>query len=122
MSTFRRILFLALLLCLLPAALPAVPKVIVAGEEAQPAVSSQPRVELYVTAGCPYCRQAEAYLKERGVAFVRFEVDKDRAAVKRMKRLTSDQGVPFIHANGRGLTGFSAPAYDQFLEEALGLP
>lgn len=121
MNSLTTKLILVLTLCLLPLAAGAAPKVIVAGEDGA-GVTVAPRIDLYVTAQCPYCRKAEAYLGEHGVAYVRHDVGRDKAAAKRMMQLTDDRGVPFIYASGQGLTGFSEPAYDEFLGAVLGRP
>lgn len=59
-------------------------------------------VELYVTAGCPYSAAAREDLEWRGVDFVEYDVEEDRAAYERMLELTGDtRTVPVIHEPGK---------------------
>jgi glutaredoxin 3 len=59
-------------------------------------------VELYVTAGCPYCASAREDLEWRGVDFVEYDVEQDRDAYERMLELTGgNRTVPVIVEEGK---------------------
>lgn len=89
-----------------------------AAESTPPAVTQQttPTVELYVTSWCPYCKQAEAYFRARGIPFTAYDIDADPAAAQRKRAFDSRGGVPFAVINGRGYRGFSEAMYDQALQ------
>lgn len=74
-----------------------------------------PGVVLYTTSWCTYCAKARAYLRSRGIPFVDYDVEKDKEAARRRKRLYRKQGVPLAVINGRKILGFSAQAYDRAL-------
>ncbi len=44
-------------------------------QPAQPAAA--PRVDIYVTSWCPYCKKAMAYLRKNNIAFTAYDIDKD---------------------------------------------
>ncbi len=69
------------------------------------------RVELYVTSWCKYCKMAKQYLRSKGVSFVEYDIEKDKAAAQRKKRLDSRNGVPFAIINDKKIHGFSKRAY-----------
>jgi glutaredoxin 3 len=59
-------------------------------------------VELYGTAGCPYCSAAREEFEWRGVEFVEFDVEQDREAYARMVEITGGlRTVPVIVEEGK---------------------
>lgn len=59
-------------------------------------------VEIYVTAGCPYCAAAREDLEWRGVEFMEYDVDQDADARERMLQLTGgNRTVPVIVEDGK---------------------
>lgn len=73
-------------------------------------------VDIYVTEWCPYCRQAIAYLRANGIAFNRYDIEKDTAAASRKKRLApSYSGVPLAVINGKIVKGYTKEAYEEAL-------
>ncbi len=74
---------------------------------------------------CGACRQAEAYLRQRGVAFVERDIEQDPAARQDMMRRAraagiSANGIPIIDIRGRVMQGFDAGAIDRALRETGG--
>ncbi len=60
------------------------------------------RIELYTASGCPYSEAAREDLEWRGVEFVEFDVERDRAARERMLELTDGKRtVPVIFEEGK---------------------
>jgi glutaredoxin 3 len=60
------------------------------------------RIELYTAFGCPYSEAAREDLEWRGVEFVEFDVERDRAAYERMLELTDGKRtVPVIVEEGK---------------------
>lgn len=76
-----------------------------------------PRVELYVTSWCPYCKKAEAFFRAQGIPFIAYDVEKDSAAARRKEELDSGNGVPFAIINGQKIHGFSEQAYREALKK-----
>ena len=74
-------------------------------------------VELYVTSWCPYCKKASDFFRSRGIPFTEFDIEKDKRAARRKKRLTKENGVPFAIINGQPIHGFKRAAYECALSE-----
>jgi len=88
--------------------------------EDPPAVADEapaPKVELYTTSWCGYCKQAKAFLRSQGIAYTEYDVEQDREAAQRMRQLTHASSVPVAVIDGQVIRGFSEGAYRQ----ALGL-
>lgn len=80
------------------------------------AAAAAPRVELYTTSWCPYCQKARDFFRSRGIAFTEYDIEKDREAALRKRRLDNSSGVPFVVIDGRGIHGYSEAAYDTALK------
>lgn len=64
-------------------------------------------VELYTTAGCPYCEAAREDLQWRGVDFVEYDVERDAQARRKMLELTGGRRtVPVISTEGSVTVGW----------------
>ncbi len=74
-----------------------------------------PRVILFTTPTCTYCRAAKRYLRERGVRFRDVDVSRDPAAARDMVRRSGQQGVPVLDIGGRIVVGFDRPKIDRLL-------
>jgi len=62
-------------------------------------------IELYTSAGCPYSAAAREDLEWRGLAFVEYDVERDREAYRRMVQLTGGSSVvPVIVEEGKPVT------------------
>ena len=98
--------------------LPAVPPATTAtGSNAGDAPVAAPAsggVTLYSAAWCGYCRQAKAWLANKGVAYQDIDVDTPtgRAA---LARTGARRGIPVLVVDNRAITGFTAQAYDAAL-------
>ncbi len=78
-----------------------------------------PKVELYSTAWCVYCRKAREFFQSRGIAFIEYDIEKDEDAARRKNQLTDRRGVPFVVINGTGIYGFNQGAYIRALKGYL---
>ena len=78
-----------------------------------------PKVELYSTAWCVYCRKAREFFRSRGIAFVEYDIEKDEDAARRKNQLTDRRGVPFVVINGTGIYGYDQGAYIRALKGYL---
>jgi glutaredoxin len=78
---------------------------------------STPRPFLYVKPGCPWCDEAEDYLKEHGIAYGKADVTTDPAALAEMLRLSGQAKAPTMRWDGEILADFGADELDAFLRE-----
>lgn len=74
-----------------------------------------PRVILFTTPSCSYCRKAKQYLRQRQVPFKDVDVSRDSAAARDMVRRSRQQGVPVIDIGGKIIVGFDRPKIDKLL-------
>jgi glutaredoxin 3 len=74
-----------------------------------------PRVILFTTPSCSYCRMAKKYLREQGVSFKDVDVSRDQAAARDMVRRSGQQGVPVLDIGGKIIVGFDRSKIDQYL-------
>ena len=66
-----------------------------------------PVVTMYTTAVCPYCIQAERFLKAKGVAEIaRIRVDLDAALRRAMMERTGRRTVPQIYVDDFHVGGY----------------
>lgn len=72
---------------------------------------SKSKVDLYVTSWCPYCHKAKAFFQSRGIKVRVYDIEKDRRAAARKKKLDPQQGVPFAVVNGKGIHGYAPGQY-----------
>ena len=82
------------------------------------ATKTQPKVELFVTSWCGYCKKAKAYLQKKEIKFTAYDIEKDLRAARRKDSLTSRKGVPFALIGSQKVTGFSELAYERALQNA----
>jgi len=71
----------------------------------QSAQAVTPRVEVFVTDWCPYCRQLEDFLRENRVQYVRYNVEQDENAAREHRKL-SDGGIPVTRIGTQVVLGF----------------
>ncbi|MES9846573.1 MAG: glutaredoxin domain-containing protein [Candidatus Sedimenticola sp. PURPLELP] len=76
-----------------------------------------PRVTLYSTRQCSYCRQAKAFLQKKKVPFAEFDVERNRRAFNDFQR-AGGRGVPLILVGGRSLNGFQPKQLEKALRDA----
>jgi len=76
-----------------------------------------PRPILYVKAGCPWCDEAEDFLKEHGIAYDRVNVSADRAGFEKMRELSGQTKAPTMDWAGEVLADFGADELEAFLRE-----
>jgi glutaredoxin 3 len=74
-----------------------------------------PRVILFTTPTCTYCRSAKQYLRQSGVPFKDVDVFRDSAAARDMVRRSRQQGVPVLDIGGKIVVGFDRPKIDHLL-------
>jgi glutaredoxin len=77
----------------------------------------QPKVELYTTSWCPWCKKAKAFFRSRGISFVEYDVEKNKEAARRKAKIDRQKGVPFAVINGKGIHGYLEKAYINALKQ-----
>jgi glutaredoxin 3 len=65
-----------------------------------------PRVVLFSTPTCSWCRRAKRYFRERRVPFKEVNVERDQEAARDVARKTGQTGVPVIKIGNRWIAGF----------------
>jgi len=75
----------------------------------------RPRVELYLTSWCPWCKKAKEYFQAKGVSFVEYDIEKDEGAARRKNELDHQKGVPFAVVNGKFIHGYAPSSYEEAL-------
>lgn len=63
-------------------------------------------VVMYTTEYCPYCMQAKALLRHKGIGFEEVDVGADDALREQMVRESGRRTVPQIFINGSPIGGF----------------
>lgn len=72
-------------------------------------------VDLYTARWCSACKRAKNFFTSRNIRFTEYDVEVDREAAQRMKRLTPARGVPFAVVNGRSIIGYDPGQYEAAL-------
>ena len=109
----RPVLIGALLIALTGAVM--LPALVPAADEAPAAVAGEPRVEIFTTPSCPFCKALRVYLEARGIAYIEHNVNatqETRAAFY----ASGAQGVPVVMIGERVIEGFNPVAIESALE------
>ncbi|ROR97959.1 glutaredoxin [Sinobacterium caligoides] len=72
------------------------------------------KITLYSADKCPHCKSAKAFLKQRKLAFVELNVDRNRRAAKELQRLGA-RGLPFIVIGQQSLSGFDVKKLERMI-------
>jgi glutaredoxin-like YruB-family protein len=75
----------------------------------------QPRVVIFTTPTCSYCKTAKKYFRQQGIRFKDVDVSRDSAAARDMVRRSGQQGVPVILIGSKVVVGFDRPKIDKLL-------
>jgi len=75
----------------------------------------QPRVILFTTPTCSYCKTAKKYFRQQGIRYKTVDVARDQAAARDMVRRSGQQGVPQILIGNKIVVGFDRPKIDRLL-------
>ena len=72
-------------------------------------------VTIYSTPTCHFCHMAKDFFKEKGVAYVEFNVASDLEKRKEMMEKSGQMGVPVIIVGDELIVGFNKPKIAQLL-------
>lgn len=76
-----------------------------------------PKVTIYTTSTCVYCKMAKSFLNSHGVPYAEVDVGSDQKAADVMVNKSGQYAVPVIEVGRKIIVGFDKDA----LEKALGL-
>lgn len=78
-----------------------------------------PKVIIYSTTWCAFCKTEEQYLQKLGVDYIKKDVEEDKAAYEElMEKIGGNfQGVPVTDIAGEIVLGFNRPKIDETLKE-----
>ena len=74
-----------------------------------------PKVVLFSTSTCSWCRRAKRYFKEHGVSFKEINIERDQQAARDIVRKTGQTGVPVIKIGSSWIVGFDRERIDKEL-------
>lgn len=74
-----------------------------------------PKVTIYTTPTCVYCKMTKAFFKENNIQYEEKDVSIDRAAADEMIQKSNQMGVPVIDIDGKILVGFDKEGLSQLL-------
>jgi len=72
---------------------------------------------LFTAVWCGYCRQAKAYLAQKGIAYREYDVDTPDG-MRAFAEAGAARGVPVLQWKGQNVQGFSRGAYDTLFARA----
>jgi glutaredoxin-like YruB-family protein len=75
-----------------------------------------PRIVVFSTPNCGWCRKLKDYLREKGFRFKEIDVSKDQKAAQDVVRKTGQMGVPVTLINNRPIVGFNKTEIDRLLK------
>ena len=67
---------------------------------------------IFVAQWCGYCRQAEAYLKEKKIGYTRHDIETPEGKKAMAEAGAGGRGIPVLFSSGQRVVGYSRPAYD----------
>jgi glutaredoxin 3 len=70
---------------------------------------------LYIKSGCPWCVEAERWLKARGYRYEVVDVLRDREAFRTMKEISGQTLAPTLEVDGLVLPDFDTGQLEAFL-------
>lgn len=74
-----------------------------------------PKVTIYSTPTCVYCKLEKEFLREHNIAFTEINVAEDTQAAQQMIMKSGQSGVPVTEVDGKMVLGFDKPALKKLL-------
>jgi len=78
-------------------------------------VSRQPRITIYTSPACHWCRVAKRYIEEQGLEYKEVDIIGDLRGRQEMVRMTGQYGVPVIRVGERAMTGWDKIEFERLL-------
>lgn len=76
-----------------------------------------PKVKIYTTPTCVYCKMAKEFFKKHSIVYEEKDVVSDTEARNELVTKSGQMGVPVIEFDGKIVVGFDQPR----LKEVLGI-
>jgi len=77
-------------------------------------VLTQPRILVFTTTHCPWCKRVKEYLRGNGFHFREVNVERDRDGARELQR-RHITGTPFTLIGSREVLGFDKAKIDKLL-------
>jgi len=74
-----------------------------------------PKVTIYTTPSCVYCKKTKAFFKENNVQYDEKDVSVDAVARDEMIAKSNQMGVPVVDIDGQLTVGFDKERFSQLL-------
>lgn len=74
-----------------------------------------PKITIYTTPTCVYCKMTKAFFKEHNVQYEEKDVTTDDKAREEMVQKSQQMGVPVIDIDGQILVGFDKEGLTKLL-------
>ena len=78
-------------------------------------MNQQPKVILFTTPTCSWCRVVKQHLKKHKIRFKEIDITKDEKSARDMVRRTGQQGVPVTLIDNRPIVGFDKEKMNRLL-------
>lgn len=78
--------------------------------------TKQPKVIIFTTPTCGWCKRAMKYFRANGIKFKAVDVSKDPAAARDMQRMSGQMGVPVIKIGKDVIVGFDQGRINKLLD------
>ena len=75
----------------------------------------QPKVLIFPTPTCSWCKRAMKYFREHHIKFKQIDVSRDPVAARDMQKMSGQMGVPVIKIGKEVIVGFDKPKIDKLL-------
>lgn len=72
-----------------------------------------PKVTLYTSPTCSWCRRARQYLDEKGIPYRYIDVTEDRYGTERLLQVSGQAGLPVITVDNEVIIGFDRNRLDE---------
>ena len=77
--------------------------------------SPPPRITVYTSPACHWCRTAKRYIEGRGLVYQEVNIIDDPRGRQEMVRMTGQYGVPVIRVGERSMTGWDKAEFERLL-------
>ena len=74
-----------------------------------------PKITIYTTPWCQYCKAAKEYFQSKGMTWEEYDVMSDVARREEMIKKSGQLGVPVIDIDGKVVIGFDRPKINEYL-------
>ena len=78
-----------------------------------------PKVKVYSTPTCPWCKKAKDFLKGKNIEFEDINVAENQEAAKEMVDKSGQMGVPVIEIDGEIVVGFDKEKLESLLAKLI---